>query len=112
MNDKETATVANDLEEAADKVKDEFDKVPVTTLPKASKDAVKKDLELLKKRAEAVKSRTEDHKPATAEARQLVAQVAVVQKFIDAHPTPTAKPNWEAVHTSLAKLQQAFGLTK
>jgi hypothetical protein len=114
MNDKEAAKVADDLKEAADRVKGEFDKRPVATLPKPDKDAIKKDLELLIKQADAVKSRTEDHKPATAEARQVVAQVAVVQKFIDAHPAPTPAPmpNWEAVQTSLGKLEQAFGLTK
>ena len=112
MNDKETANVANDLKDAADRVKDEFGKLPVATLPKADKDAVKKDLELLVKQADTVKSRTEDHKPATAEAKQVVAQMAVVQKFIDAHPAPTVKTNWDAAQAAFVKLQQAFGLTK
>jgi hypothetical protein len=57
-----------------------------------------------------VKDRTSDGKPATGEMRQLVQQVAKVQTFIGAHPT-TIMTNWQAVQTSLGKLQQAFGLT-
>ncbi len=61
------------------------------------------------KQADAVKDRTSDGKPATAEVKQLVEQVAKVQTFVGAHPIPTMT-NWQAVQTSLAKLQQAFGL--
>ena len=80
------------------------------TLAKADKEAAKKDVELLIKQAAAVKSRTNDGKPATGEVRQLVEQVAKLQTFIGAHPIPTMT-NWQAVQTSLGKLQQAFGLT-
>jgi hypothetical protein len=38
--------------------------------------------------------------------------VAVVQKFIDAHPTPAVMPHWQALQTALGKLQMAFGLTR
>ena len=53
-----------------------------------------------------------DGKPATGEVRQLVEQAAKVQTFVDAHPIPTAVTNWQAVQTSVGKLQQAFGLVK
>ena len=65
---------------------------------------------MLIKEADAVKDRTSDGKPATGEVRQLVQQVAKVQTFIGAHPTPIMT-NWHVVQTSLGKLQQAFGLT-
>jgi hypothetical protein len=112
MNDKEVAGLINDIATAADHIKSVYDDMPVASLPKADKEAGKKDLELLEKRAETAKSRIEDHKPATAEVRQVVAQVAVVQKFIGAHPDPKVATNWETAHTALGKLQQAFGLTK
>jgi len=81
-----------------------------STLAKPDRDAVKKDADILIKQANAVKSRTSDGKLATAELRQLVEQVAKLQTFVGAHPIPTMT-NWEAVQTSLGKLQQAFGLT-
>ena len=108
MNDKETAGAAAAIATAADRFKSDLDKDK--TLAKPDKDAAKKDVELLIKQADAVKSRTSDGKPATAEVRQLVEQVAKLQTFVGAHPIPTMT-NWQAVQTSLGKLQQAFGLT-
>ena len=108
MNDKETAAAAGAIATAADRFKSDLDKAK--TLAKADKDAAKKDVELLIKQANAVKSRTNDGKPATGEVRQLVEQVAKLQTFVGAHPIPTMT-NWQAVQTSLGKLQQAFGLT-
>ena len=108
MNDKETVTTAAAIATAADRFKHDLDKDK--TLLKPEKDAAKKDVELLIKQADAVKSRTSDGKPATGEVRQLVEQVAKLQTFVGAHPIPTMT-NWQAVQTSLAKLQQAFGLT-
>jgi len=108
VNDKETAATATAIATAADRFKNDLDKDK--TLPKAEKDAAKKDVELLIKQADAVKSRTTDGKPATGEVRQLVEQVATLQTFVGAHPIPTLT-NWQAVETSLGKLQQAFGLT-
>jgi hypothetical protein len=55
-------------------------------------------------------SRTTDGKPATGEVRQLVEQAATHEAFVGAHPIPTMT-NWQAVQTSLAKLQQAFSPT-
>jgi len=74
------------------------------------KDAAKKDVELLIKQADAVKSRASDGRPATGEMRLLVDQVARLQTFVGAHPLPSMA-NWQAVQTSLGKLQEAFGLT-
>ena len=108
MNDKETAATAAAIATAADRFKSDLDKDK--TLPKPEKDAAKKDVEMLIKQADAVKSRASDGKPATGELRQLVEQVAKLQTFVGAHPIPTMT-NWQAVQTSLAKLQQAFGLT-
>jgi len=112
MNDKETADVAKKVAEDAERVKNEFDKVPDTALPNTDKTSIKGDLDLIIKQAEAVESRVDDQKPATAEVRQLVAQVTTVQRFVAAHPTPTVTPNWDAVRTGVSKLQQAFGLAK
>jgi hypothetical protein len=108
MNDKETAATAAAIASAADRFKDDIDKDK--TLPKPEKDAAKKDVELLVKHADAVKSRASDGKPASAEMRQLAEQVAKLQTFVGVHPIPTMT-NWQAVQTSLATLQQAFGLT-
>jgi hypothetical protein len=108
MNDKEAVTTAAAIASAADRFKNDIDKDK--TLAKPEKDAAKKDVELLVKQANAVKSRTSDGKPATAEMRQLAEQVAKLQTFIGAHPIP-AMTNWQSVQNSLAKLQQAFGLT-
>jgi hypothetical protein len=107
MNDKETAGVATAMATAADRFKSDVDKDK--TLAKPAKDAAKKDVALLIKQADAVKSRTSDGKPATGEVRQLVEQVAKLQTFVGAHPIPIMT-NWQTVQTSLAKLQQAFGL--
>jgi hypothetical protein len=110
MNDKEAAEAAGAIAEAADRVKDDFNKVPDSALPKADKETVKKGLETLSKQAEAVKSRLNDGKPATSEVQQLMAQVGVVQRFIDAHPVLKTKENWDALHTALTKVQRAFEL--
>jgi hypothetical protein len=110
INDKETAVTAENLAKAGDKVKDAYDSVPDSALPKATKDGIKKELELLVKHTENVKSRTGDHKPATAEMKQVVAQVSVVQKLLTAHPLPAAKTSWDTVQSELAKLKQAFNL--
>jgi hypothetical protein len=108
MNDKDAAATAASIAAAADRFKDDIDKDK--TLPKPEKDAAKKDVELLVKHADAVKSRAGDGKPATAEMRQLAEQVAKLQTFVGAHPIPSMT-NWQTVQTSLAKLQQGFGLT-
>ena len=108
MNDRETADAAAAIVTAGGQFKSDIDKDK--TLAKADKDAAKKDVELLVKQANAVKSRTSDGKPATGEVRQLVEQAAKLQAFVGAHPIPTMT-NWQTVQTSLAKLQQAFGLT-
>jgi hypothetical protein len=109
MSDNETATAAADVAAAAGRFKSDLDKA--ATLPKPEKDALKKDVDLLIKQAKEVKSRTSDGQPATGEVRQLVEQVAKLQTFVDAHPNPAALTNWQAVQSSLTKLQQAFGLT-
>jgi hypothetical protein len=110
MNDKEVAGAANDIAQAANRIKSEFDKVPDTALPKPEKAAIKKDVELLGKQANVLKSRLNDGKPATAEMQLLLAQVAVVQKILDSRPNPGATVSWGDVQKSLAKLHQAFGL--
>jgi hypothetical protein len=108
MNDGETADAATAIAAAANRFKSDLDKDK--TLAKADKDAAKKDVDLLVKQANAVKSRTSDGKPATGEVRQLVEQAAKLETFVGARPIPTMT-NWEAVQSSLGKLQQAFGLT-
>ena len=108
VSDKETAATAAAIATSADRFKSDLDRDK--TLPKPEKDAAKKDVELLIKQADAVKSRTSDGKPATSEVRQLVGQVTKLQAFVDTHSLPTMT-NWQAVQTSLAKLQQAFSLT-
>ena len=109
MNDKETAAAAEAVATAAGRFKNDLDKDK--TLAKPEKEAAKKDVELLIKQADAVKSRTSGGKPATGEAQQLVAQAAKLEAFVGAHPMPTMT-NWQAVQTSVAKVQQAFGLVK
>jgi hypothetical protein len=108
MNDKETAAVATAIATAAGRFKSDLDKT--ITLAKPDKDAAKKDADVLIKQANAVKSCTNDGKPATGGVRQLVEQVAKLQAFVGAHPIPIMT-NWQAVQTSLGKLQQAFSLT-
>ena len=108
MNDGETAQIATAIAEAANHFKSDIDRDK--TLAKADKDAAKKDVDLLVKQANAVKSRTNDGKPASGEVRQLGEQVAKLQTFVGAHP-PLTVTNWQAVQSSLAELQQAFGLT-
>ena len=108
MNDKETAGFATAIATATDRFKSDLDKA--SALAKPDRDAAKKDADVLIKHANAVKSRTSDGKLATAELRQLVEQAAKLQTFVGAHPIPTMT-NWQAVQTSLGKLQQAFGLS-
>jgi len=108
MNDKETAGAAAAIGASADRFKNDVNKT--ATLAKADKDAAKKDLDVLMKLADTVKSRTNGGKPATADLRQLLDQVAKVETFVGAHPI-APMTNWQAVQTSIAKLQQAFGVT-
>jgi len=110
MNDKEAADSAGAIAQAADRCKDEFDKMSDSALPKADKETVKKGLETLSKQADVVKSRLNDGKPATAEVQQLMTQVGVVQRFIDAHPVLSTKASWDQLHAALSKVQQAFSL--
>jgi hypothetical protein len=104
MNDKEVATTAEAIAEAANKVKDDFNK-----LPNPVKDAGKKEVDLLIKHANAVKSRSGDGQPAMNEVRQLVEQLGKVQGFRTSNSLPSTS-GWQTVQTSLAKIQQAFGL--
>ena len=106
MNDKEVSAAAAEVASAANRFKDDLGKV--TTLPKPDRDAARKDVDLLVDYANNVKDRTGDSKPSTAEFRQLLQQVAKVQTFIGAHQLPTVMTNWQAVQSSLAKLQQGF----
>ena len=108
MNDKETAAAATAIATAGGRFKSDIDKA--STLAKPDRDAAKKEVDVLIKQANAVKSRTNDGKPATGDVRQLVEQTAKLQTFVGANPIPTMT-NWQAVQTSLGKLQQAFGLT-
>ena len=108
INDKETAGFAALIATATDRFKNDLDKA--SSLAKPDRDAARKDADVLIKQANALKSRTGDGKLATAELRQVVDQVARLQTFVGAHPIPTMT-NWQAVQTSLGKLQQAFGVT-
>jgi hypothetical protein len=110
MNDKETASAAAAIATAGDAYKKGIDKA--TALPKPDRDAAKKDAELLIKQANAVKSRINGGQPATGELRQLVEQSVKIQTFVGSHDMAAAATSWQAVQTSLGKLQQAFGPTK
>ena len=109
INDREAAETAKELAEAAGHFKSDLD--TVTTLAPPDKDAAKKDVDALIKQSDLVKSRTKDGNPATVEMLHLVEVAARLQTFADAHSL-SATANWLAVQTSLAKLKQAFGLTK
>ncbi|HUL72285.1 MAG TPA: hypothetical protein VLT86_04245 [Vicinamibacterales bacterium] len=106
INDKETAASAQAVADAVGRIKDALGKV--ATLAKPDRQAAEKDAEALKKTAETLRSRTSDGKPASAEFRQLVGQIANMQKFLDAHPVPEAMSSWTTVQTELTKLRQAF----
>ena len=108
MNDKETAGVATAIATAADRFKSDVDKTK--TLAEAREGRRQEGHRGAGEQANAVKSRAGEGKPATGEVRQLVEQAAKLQTFVGANPIPTMT-NWQAVQTSLAKLQQAFGLT-
>ena len=109
MNDKEAAASAAAIGSAAEQLKRDLDKA--TGLTKPDRDAAKKDMDLLGKQADVVKSRISDGKPASAEVRVLVTQVGGLNTFISAHAL-SSNANWQAAQSSLAKLQQAFGLTR
>ena len=110
MNDKEPLAAAVGIAAAGDRFKSDLDKAK--TLPKADKDAAKKDVETLIKQANTVKGRISDSKPATADVRLLVEQAAKLQTFVGAHEGVVPVTNWNAVQVSLGTLQRAFGLTK
>jgi hypothetical protein len=110
MNDKEAAAAAEAVASAAGRYKNDLGKASM--LPKPAREAARKDVDALIKLANAVKSRTGGGKPATGEVRQLVEQTARVQTFVDSHPVPEAAANWQAVQSSLGKLQHAFGLNE
>jgi hypothetical protein len=105
--DKEVAAAATAIAEAADRLKSDLDKA--TGVANADKDAAKKDAELVEKQANVVKSRVDDGRPAGTDVKLLVAQVGGLKGFVDRHSL-SATTNWQAVQTSLGKLQQAFGL--
>jgi hypothetical protein len=109
MNDKETAVTAEELAEAADRLKGDLDKAAGIAAP--DKDAAKKDAELVSKQADLVKSRAGDGKAAGSEMRVLVAQIARLQPVVDRHSL-SATANWQSIQESLGKLQQAFGLPR
>jgi len=108
MNDRETAGAAGAIGAAAGRFKNDLDND--RTLAKADRNAAKRDVDLLIKQADAVKSRTSAGRPATADMQQVVDQVARLEEFVGSHPN-TNVTNWQAVRTSLDKLQQAFGVT-
>lgn len=110
MNDKETAAAAAAIANVGNAYKKSLDKA--TLLPKPDRDAAKQDADLLIKHAKDVKSRTADGEPATGEMRQLIEQAAKIQAFIGSHDVTAAAASWQAVQAPMAKLQQAFGLTK
>jgi hypothetical protein len=108
MNDKEPIAAAAGISAAGGRFKSDLDKAK--TLPKADRDAAKKDTELLIKQANTVKDRISGGKPAAGDVRLLVEQVAKLDGFVAGHQVPTT--NWPAVQASVGKLQEAFGLTK
>jgi len=108
MNDKETASAADELANAANQYKNGIDEDK--TLPKADKDAAKKNADDLNKAAKALKSRLSDGKPATAEMKSVVAQATMLQTFVATHPVALASAGATAVKTALAKIEQSFGM--
>jgi hypothetical protein len=110
MNDKEPLAAVASIAAAADRLESAFAKDK--TLPKPDKEAAKKDAEVLIKQANTVEDRIRDGKPATGDVRLLVEHAAKLEAFMGAHEIPTATTHWQAVQTSLGKLQEAFGLTK
>ena len=108
MNDKETAAAADELANAANQYKDGIDEDK--TLPKADKDAAKKSADDLNKAAKALKSRLSDSKPATAEMKSAVQAATTLGAFAATHPVALAAAGATAVKTSLAKIEQSFGL--
>jgi hypothetical protein len=108
-NDKEVVAAADAVAEAADRFKSDLDKATGVAVP--DKDAAKKDVELVAKQANIVKSRVSDGNPAASDVKLLAAQVSGLKGFANRHSL-SGTTNWQAVETSLLKLQQAFALTR
>ena len=108
LNDSEPIAAADGVATSANNFKRDLDES--TSLPKADKDAGKKDADVVIKQANTVKERIRDGKPATTDVRLLAEHAARLQTFVGSHQVPTA--NWQAAQASLRKLQAIFGLTK
>lgn len=108
LNDSEAIAAADGVAASADNFKRDLN--DAKSLPKADKDAARKDADVLIKQANTVKERIRDGKPATSDVRLLGEHAARLQTFVGAHQVPTA--NWQAAQASLGKLQEIFGLTK
>jgi hypothetical protein len=107
LNDKEVVAAAGGIAKSADHLKDSID--DDKAIGKPEKDAAKKDLDVLINQAQTVKSRINDSKPASVEVRQLAAQAAKVEAFLETRFLATT-PDWQTVKTSIATLRQAFGV--
>jgi hypothetical protein len=109
MGDGETAEAVGVLAESAQQLKSAIgaDKA----LLKPDQDAGKKLADDLSKSAKTLKSRIADGKPTSAESRAVFDQIAKLNTFAIGHPTLLSVPSLTNLRTSLAKLEQSFGIT-
>jgi len=110
MNDLEVSSTADTFAKGADELKKQIGKE--STVDKAVRDTVVKDVDAVAKQARVVKSRASESKPATSEMRQLVELTSKVDGFIRGQSRLSAATStaWNALSAPMGALQQAYGL--
>jgi hypothetical protein len=114
MGDREVAAGADELAQAADRVKRSLDadlKKDIAVDP-AVRTGIVREADQLQREAKTLRDRVRDGRPSSAEADQVLSRAEKLRAFIDSHAVPTAAASWAAVDAHLQVLGSAYGIRK
>lgn len=112
ISDKEVIAAADGVSRDADRLKKSVDAglKQNTSVDKATREGIVREIDMVKKDAAALKSAVSDGKPASAQATQLLDRMTKVNDVLGRTPVAAASPITAGMGTKAGLLAQAFGM--